>query len=370
VQYTPPVIGLLAIPGVLVIAFTLWDAFETMILPRRVSRRIKFTRWFYKYTWQPYSAMCRRISRQELRESILSFYGPASFLVLLALWAILLVIGFALVFRAIDFTLEGSRQTAHLGTDLYFSGTTFFTLGLGDVSSHGAFGRTLTVIEAGVGFGFLALVIGYFPVLYQAFSRREVHISLLDARAGSPPTAMGLFTRYNLSARSHDLDNLMASWEQWAAELLESHLSYPQLGYFRSQHDRQSWVAALCCILDANAVLIALAGEATARPFQLAFAMARHTAVDLGHTFGRAALKDTRNRLPEPDLKRMREALGVAWPAGAAGDEVERRLNELRAGYESDIGRISERLLMPLPPWFPDAGLQDDWETGLPTATD
>ncbi len=273
---------LLIIPGVLIIAATLWDAFETMILPRRVSRRIKFTRWFYKYTWQPYAAMCKRIKRIELRENILSFYGPASFLILLAVWALLLVLGFACIYRAANFTLEGSVRRAHFGTDVYFSGTTFFTLGLGDVSSRGGLGRTLTVIEAGTGFGFLALVIGYLPVLYQAFSRREVHISLLDARAGSPPTAMGLLTRYNLAHRSHDLDNLMESWERWAAELLESHLSYPQLGYFRSQHDRQSWVAALCCILDANAVLIALSSDATARPIQLAFAMARHTAVDLG----------------------------------------------------------------------------------------
>ena len=354
------------IPGVLIIAFTLWDAFETMILPRRVSRRIKFTRWFYKYTWQPYSAMCRRMRRAELRENILSFYGPASFLILLALWAILLVIGFSLLFRAANYTVEGGTRAAHLGTDLYFSGTTFFTLGLGDVSSRGTLGRTLTVTEAGMGFGFLALVIGYLPVLYQAFSRREVHISLLDARAGSPPTAMGLLTRYEPASRSHDLDNLMASWEQWAAELLESHLSYPQLGYFRSQHDRQSWVSALCCILDTNAILIALSGDATARPFQLAFAMARHTAVDLGHTFGRAALRDTRDRLPPADLARMRKELAAVWPGGTAGDDVAARLIELRAGYEPDVGRIAERLLMPLPPWFPDPGLQDDWETGLP----
>jgi Ion channel len=359
------VVRLLVIPGLLVIAFTLWDAFETMILPRRVSRRIKFTRWFYKYSWQPYAALCRKIQRAELRESILSFYGPASFLILLALWAILLVVGFAFLYRAEGFTVDGSLRAARFGTDLYFSGTTFFTLGLGDVSSRGAIGRTLTVVEAGTGFGFLALVIGYLPVLYQAFSRREVHISLLDARAGSPPTAMGLLTRYDPASRSRDLDELMEGWERWAAELLESHLSYPQLGYFRSQHDRQSWVAALCCILDANAVLIALAGDATARPFQLAFAMARHTAVDLGHTFGRAALKDTHDRLPPEAMKRMRAELGSAWPDGAAGDAAELRLTALRVGYEQDIGRIAERLLMPLPPWFPEPGLQDDWETGL-----
>src|SRR5690348_15965888 len=114
-----------------------------------------------------------------------------------------------------------------------------------------------------MGFGFLAVVIGYLPVLYQAFSRREVHNSLLDARAGSPPTALGLSTRYDLKTRRAELDQVMAAWELWAAELLESHLSFPQLGYFRSQHDRQSWVSALCAVLDANAVLIAVMPDPT-----------------------------------------------------------------------------------------------------------
>ena len=176
---------------------------------------------------------------------------------------------------------------------------------------------------------------------------------------------MGLFRRYNLATRQDDLDALMASWERWAAELLESHLSYPQLAYFRSQHDRQSWIAALCAILDANAVIIALSKEPLGRPPHLAFAMARHAAVDLGRIFGRRELKDRRDRLPPESMKHMRLALGSAWPDGPAGDDAERMVNELRASYESLVGRIAERLMMELPPWFPDPLLTDDWETGL-----
>ena len=112
----------------------------------------------------------------------------------------------------------------------------------------------LTVIEAGMGFGFMAVIIGYLPVLYQAFSRREVGISLLDARAGSPPSAGQLMLRLVRTDRAAGATPLLAEWERWAAELLESHLSFAVLSSYRSQHDNQSWLAALTVALDACAI--------------------------------------------------------------------------------------------------------------------
>src|SRR4029077_4755154 len=112
------------------------------------------------------------------------------------------------------------------GSVLYFSGSTFFTLGYGDVTPVGALGRVLSVMEAGIGFGFLALVISYLPILYQAFSRREITISLLDARAGSPPSAGELLMRFGRSRSLANIAPLLAEWEQWAAQLLESHVSF------------------------------------------------------------------------------------------------------------------------------------------------
>src|SRR5207248_7814739 len=114
-------------------------------------------------------------------------------------------------------------------TYLYFSGTTFFTLGYGDVVPTGTWGRLLSVVEAGIGFGFLAVVISYLPVLYQAFSRREIAISLLDARAGSPPSAGEFLRRLAAAGGAAGAGPLLAEWERWAAELRESHLSFPML---------------------------------------------------------------------------------------------------------------------------------------------
>ena len=139
----------------------------------------------------------------------------------------------------------------------YLSGTTLFTLGIGDVTPHTPIERS-SLIESGLGLGFLALVISYLPVIYSAFSRREVSIVLLDARAGSPPTAAELLRRHNGPHGMEALRQLFVDWERWSAELLESHISYPVVSYFRSQHSNESWLAALTTILDTTALLIAM----------------------------------------------------------------------------------------------------------------
>src|SRR2546427_10392492 len=192
---------------------------------------------------------------------------------------------------------------------LYMSGETFFTLGLGDVTPMSRAGRAVMVIEAGVGFGFLALVIGYLPVLYQAFSRRELNISLLDARAGSPSTAAELLRRHFNDGEFEELGSFLRDWERWAAELLESHLSYPVLAYYRSQHSNQSWLSALTTILDASALVIVGIDGTPARQAQLTFAMARHAVADLAHVFNTVPHPPVPDRLPATELDRVRRNL-------------------------------------------------------------
>src|SRR5206468_4512146 len=163
------------------------------------------------------------------------------------------------------------------------SGTTFTTLGYGDLTPVGPAARALAVAEAATGFGFFAVVISYLPVLYQAFSRREAFIALLDARAGSPPAAGRMLLRTPPGpAGAGCLGDFLAEAERWAAEVLEGHLSFPVLGYYRSQHDNQSWLAGLACVLDTSAVLLTVVEGADRTQARLTFAMARHAVVDLG----------------------------------------------------------------------------------------
>lgn len=243
--------------GTFLVLATLVDAFEVMLLPRRVRRRMRFVRFYFRVTWGAWSRVCCTLLPERLRPAWLGVYGPLAMMGLIALWVVALVTGFGLVQWSLVRTALG-HESPSLGNQLYFSGVTFLTLGYGDVTAPTGVGKLLSVAEAAIGFAVLAVVVGYLPVLYQLFSQRETHVIRLDARAGSPPTAAELLARHAVSRQGlAALDTLLQSWEEWSAQLLESHLSYPMLGYYRSQHDNESWLAALCTVLDASALLAA-----------------------------------------------------------------------------------------------------------------
>ena len=353
---------LVAVVSCALLAVVLWDAFEAIVLPRRVTRRLRLTRLFYRYTWLAWSAVGRRMRPGKQREKYLSYYGPLSLLLLLSVWALSLIVGFAMLQWALGSAMSAPEGTATFGTDLYMSGTTFFTLGLGDVIPRTRLARALTVVEAGTGFGFLALVIGYLPVLYQAFSQREVIISLLDARAGSPPRAAELLRRHG-QGYMEELGQLLRDWERWSAELLESHLSYPVLGYYRSQHDNQSWLAALTTILDASALVIVGIDGGPARQALLTFAMARHAVVDLAQIFNTPPRAPEPDRLPPADLGRLREGLAAAGVQLNDASGADRKLADLRRMYEPYVNALADYLCVTLPLWTATAGTIDNWQT-------
>ena len=196
--------------GVGLFLIVLWDAFESIILPRRVTRRFRVTRVFYKFTWKNWRFLTRLIPSRKRRETLLSFYGPLSLLVLVGVWAIGLVLGFGMMQYGAGSAVNMNGGRPGFATDIYLSGTTFFTLGLGDVVPQTSLARLLVVTEAGFGFGFLAAVIGYLPFIYGSFSKREVNISLLDARAGTPPTAAELLRRHAYRRARRDPGQLRA----------------------------------------------------------------------------------------------------------------------------------------------------------------
>jgi hypothetical protein len=349
--------------GVGSLVAVLLDAFKTIILPRRATGRFRITRIFYIVTWAPWAFLAERIKNVRNREAVLSYYGPLSLIVLLIVWAAGLVIGFALIYYALGSPFYDAHQTPGFRTDLYVSGTTIFTLGLGDVTPHTSWSRVLTILEAGTGFGFLAAVMGYFPVLYSAFSRREVSISLLDARAGSPPTAAELMRRHSYQGADQALGLLLVEWERWSAELMESHISYPLLCYFRSQHTNQSWIGALTSILDASALLIAGVRGHEARQAQLTFAMARHAVVDLAQTFSLQPVKDAPNRLPPERFDMLYNELCQSGISVCRDGKSLERLQALRGLYEGYVEALSHHLRMPLPPWIALEPHKDNWQT-------
>jgi hypothetical protein len=354
--------------GLFLIFGVLLDAFETIVLPRRVSRRVRLASMFLRVLWAGWSGSERRRRDGNLNENYLGFYGPLSLLLLIALWAAGLVLGFGLLQWGLRSPLSPDAAAGTLPQYLYLSGTTFFTLGLGDVAPLSAAGRTVMVLESGAGFIFLALVIGYLPVLYQSFSRREVRISMLDEWAGSPPSAVELLRRTATHGSIDSIDRLLADWEQGSADLLESHLSYPILAYFRSQHDNESWVSALSTVLDLSALV--LAGIEGPDPWQArrTFAMCRHAAVDLAQVTGARPQPQAGAMSPE-DLSGLTSLLKAA---GVRFDErLTDRFAKYRDMYEPYVRALGARLAMPLPPLLPIDGARDNWKTsawGTPLA--
>ena len=348
--------------GLAIVAVVLWEVFETIILPRRVTRRVRLTRTLYVLTWWPWSGLARRLRNNRRREKLLSFYGPLSLMFLLAVWAIGLLIGFAVIHWAAG-THLGSSELTGFWADLYFSGSTFFTLGLGDLTPATNFERAITVVQSGVGIGFFAMIISYLPVLYQAFSRREVNISMLDARAGTPPTAGELLRRHHEAGDMENLTQLLKDWEKWSADLLESHLSYPVLCYFRSQHDNQSWLSALSTILDTCALVMVGVDGIPKWQAQLTFKMTRHAVVDLTQVFNTSPLTSDGQRLTGQDLAQLRSGLAEVGVLLSNDDGDEQTLAELREMYEPYLVVLSEYLVMPIPGWLPKKRLVDNWQT-------
>jgi hypothetical protein len=358
--------------GLLCLAEVLLDAFQTIILPRRASGRFRVSRIVMTAMWIRWRSIAGKVRQANRRESFLSYFGPLSLLILVVIWAAGLIFGFGLLYHGLGSPFSDTHSIGKWETDLYVSGTTLFTIGLGDVVPLSVPARILVALEGGMGLAFVAGVIGYLPVLYGAFSRREVSIILLDARAGSPPTALELLRRHSGSTGELALQTLLVEWERWSAELLESHISYPQLCFFRSQHDNQSWLSALVAMLDTCAVLIATVEGDAARQAQLTFVMARHAVLDLAHIFGLKGIASSEDRLPETSVEKICGQLADAGFKLCAGEASLQRLRELRAMYEPEAFQLGRLLMQELPPFYPKSGKRSNWTqiTGLRSQTE
>jgi hypothetical protein len=355
--------------GLAIIWVVLLDAFETVVLPRRVRRHFKLTAWFYRQTWIPWRNLARHIKTASRQQNFLGYFGPLSLILLLGFWAAGLIFGFGLVQYGIGGHEQLNKEPLTFGKIIYHSGETFFTLGYGDIVPTSGAARALSVFEAGMGFAFLGVVIGYIPVVYASFSRREIQISMLDARAGSPPSAAELLVR--LTGRSEDpgvdqtvLDEVLRDWERWAGELLESHISYPVLSFFRSQHSNQSWLGALTTMLDVTSLV--LTGIEGVHPGQakLTFAMARHAAVDLAQVVNARYDPGAPERLSEPDLAALREMLASSGLRLRSDEYGRDKLAKLRSMYEPYVHSTAKNLMLTLPPWRFAQKTRDNWQAG------
>lgn len=347
------------------LVLVLQDAFEVMLLPRRVQRRLRFMAVYFWLTWAVWKKLALQLPIGRGRESLLSHFGALSMLGLFAIWACAFILSFGLLEWTLQPRAGAPGGASPLSEQIYMSGVTFFTLGYGDVVPHTGAARFVAVLEAGSGLGFIAVVIGYLPVLYQLFSRREAHVIQLDGRAGSPPTAVAMLCRHAEADGLGKLDELLRDWEVWASELLESHLSYPMLAYYRSQHDNQSWLAALAAVMDCCALILVGARQLPPLQARMTFTMARQVVVEMARSFRIAPSRyDGGDRLPPEAYARMETAFANAGLDWEAAPDAKAALQGLRATYEPLLDGLARHLLLRLPGWVPDDDAADHWERG------
>lgn len=339
----PRLVGLVV--GLMFVAAALQDSFEVVLLPRRVKRRFRFMHYFFRGTWAVWSRVGRRWPPGIEREGVLAIFGPLSMVLLFTCWAVGLVLGFGMV----QWSLRSSNTAVALGSYLVMSGRTFFTLGSQVSPSRGFLGQALIIFEAGTGFGFIALMVSYLPVLYQHFSRRDAQIIELDARAGSPPEAGTLLLRYADLSNSHALERFLADWERWAADLAESHSAYPMLAFYRSQHHNNSWLASLTLVLDVSTLLLAGAENIDLLQAAACHAAARRVLIELTGALNVKPVESTaRDRIMPSDLCKIAaffQSAGIGWQDGDQSAVI----GQLRLKYESMLEGLSAYLLLPLP---------------------
>ena len=354
---------LVGVLGAALVAAMLMEIFVAYLLPRRVKRDPRIVRTVSQYGWRPWRAAARRLPAQ-LADTMLGVYGPLALLLNLLLWVAGIIIGYACLHWAAGSHL-GSGPAGNVvgfGDDLYFAAATMTTDGPSTLAAHTTFARLLQVLDAGTGLVVLAIVISYLPSLYQAFSRREATVSQLDARAGSPPSAAQLVLRSAHQGGWPELGEYLGGWETWVAELMETHLSYPGIAYFRSQHVNQNWVAAICCVLDTSALAIVCAPKGSVEPARFTYAIARHAVVDLSYTFRVDPAPPASDRLPRAELHELLEQLRAAGIEPAVGeDQIAERLTFIRGRYEPYVNALAQRLELNMPQWLAPESPTDNW---------
>lgn len=232
--------------GLGVVAGTLYSAVETFVLPR--SANDPLTRFVFLNIRRLFDLRTKRARSYEERDRIMAFYAPITLLLLPPVWLVLVMLGFAGMF----WSLGGISWREAWTT----SGSSLLTLGFAPL--NGLPEQALAFSEATIGLILVALLIAYLPTMYAAFSRREAAVTMLEVRAGSPPSALEMIQRYH---RIHGLDRLheqWASWEMWFADIEESHTSLAALVFFRSPQAEHSWITAAGAVLDTAALANAL----------------------------------------------------------------------------------------------------------------
>jgi hypothetical protein len=278
--------------GMLLLVLVVWDLFETIVVPRPTPGRFRIARYMVRSSWRVVRALGRGRDGRT-RDTLLGLFAPAMTLALLVAWLGALILGYGLILFAIRDQLSPTPQD--LGTTLYFAASSVLTLGFGDIVATGPLARFVVVVSAVSGLGVVALVVTFLFSLYGSYQRREVQVVTLQAAAGAPPSAVTLLETYARLDLVDRLGGFFGEWERWAAEVLDTHVAYPLLGFFRSSHDNLSWISALGTVLDAASLVLTTTEGVSRGEAELFARVGSHLVEDISNLNSRAGVTAPRD---------------------------------------------------------------------------
>jgi hypothetical protein len=345
--------------GLTLVWIVLRDLFVGVIVPRPARGVLRPSNLLVEWSWHAWRWIGNRSPDVVTREGRLGAFGPAALILLLVAWVVGLIIGYGLILDAVRNQI--SPAPPNTGTTLYFSAISFLTIGYGDFVPVGPMARAVAIIEGATGLGVVAVVISLLFSLYGSFQKREELIITLDALAGAPPSGVVLLEN---SLHNDMLDKLAATfedWMSWSAEVLESHLAYPILAYFRSSHDNESWISGIGAVLDATVLVLTTVEDVPRGPARLMYNVGTHLVEDLSWFF-----KTSHSHEVGIERFEFNQACQRLEEAGFTTTDPEiawAKFSQLRAAYAIPLNEMGRYWSIPPALWIGDRSYLPHHET-------
>jgi hypothetical protein len=329
--------------GVLCVAVTLNDIFQSVVMPRATGRRFRISFYVWRWMWYAWPRLAWRFysGNPDQREEFFAVFAPLMLILMMALWVALLIFGFGLLFWAMRGGIAPSHSS--FATALYFAGTSLLTVGFGDIVGRDAGPRLASVLAALVGLSFLSMITAFLFAIFGSFQNRETFVVTTSARAGAPPSGVNLLAIAGYSLTRDDLSALMIDAQHWAASVMESHLAYPMLAFFRSSHDDQSWVGTLGTLLDAATLLMTTV-------------VGRHATRDLSRYF-RVPVVEEAAGIERPEFEQACDRLAAAGYTLRDRNEAWQRFSSLRSSYAAPLSELARFFQIPPLQWIGDRSM-------------
>ena len=336
--------------GGLLILVTLYDFFNAIVLPRPSVGRFSPSGALMQRGWLVWRWLGTRPSQPNRREGTLAVFAPLSILTLLALRLVSLIVGYALVYHGLP--QEFHPHPATFGMSLYYSTGSLLSLSSADITASGGIARTLTSFEAATGLGLIAAVISFLFSIVTSFQRRETAVVSLDALAGAPPSGVQILEACGKYRMPQQLDRTFEEWRVWSADVLESHLAYPVLNFFRSSHDNEAWLNSFGAVMDAAVLVITTLDDGPVGPARLMVKVGGHLVEDI--SWRRHYRADGLAWVEREDYDEARRRLCIAGYRVREGDGPWEEFARMRGAYASPLIRMARELAIAPAPWIGD----------------